>query len=269
MAVVALSTAAMADATTRPVAATTRPATSASRPAASALSTAVSTASIDHSDLSALLARYVVGERVAYRRWKASAADMARLDAYIARLARAEASALSRTEKLALYINAYNALTLKSVLDAYPVRSIKNIPGVWTRRKWKVGGRELTIDQIENVVLRGELREPRIHFAIVCASVGCPSIRPWAFTGARVNDQLDSVARDFLNAPARARVDVQRRRLFLSSIFNWFAEDFVRSAGSVQAYVAQYRSSEEAAALREGRWSLSYDNYDWSLNGAE
>jgi hypothetical protein len=249
--------------------ATTRPAEAASRPAVSAGSASRATAPIDHSDFSALLARYVADERVAYRRWKASAEDRARLDKYVARLATVDASALTRSGKLALFINAYNALTLKSVLDAYPVRSIKNIPGVWTGKKWRVAGRELTIDQVENVVLRGELKEPRIHFAIVCASVGCPPIRPWAFTAAGVSDQLDSVTRDFLNTPARARVDLPRRRLFLSSIFNWFAEDFVRSAGSVPAFVAQYRSNDEASALREGRWSLSYDNYDWSLNGAE
>lgn len=223
-------------------------------------------AAFDHSALDGLLKRYVANSNVDYRRWKSSAADQATLAAYISRLGAAVPEGWSRNEKLAFYINAYNAITVKSVLDAYPIRSIKNIPGVWDRKKWRVAGRDLTLNDIEHKILRAELQEARIHFAIVCASGGCPPLQPWAFSGAMIDEQLESVTRAFLNAPDRIRVDADRKRLSISAIFQWFSEDFVRSAGSVPAFVARYRSSEEARALKEGRWTVSYFDYDWSLN---
>lgn len=237
-----------------------------SRPAAA--SCPACPATFDQSALDGLLKRYVSRERVDYRLWKASAEDQAVLTGYISRLGSADPSGWSRDEKLAFYINAYNAITLKSVLEAYPVRSIKNIPGVWASRKWRVAGRDLTLNDIEHKILRAELQEARIHFAIVCASVGCPPLQPWAFSGAKIDQQLDSVARSFLNAPDRVRVDVERKTLVISAIFQWFPEDFVRSAGSVPAFVARYRFSSEAQALAQGRWTVSYLDYNWSLNEA-
>lgn len=222
------------------------------------------TESFDHSDYDRLLARYVSNERVNYRAWKASSSDLAALDAYLRRIGDANLARLGREERLAFFINAYNAITIRSILDAYPVASIRDIAGVWLVRTWRVAGGEITLDQIEHKILRKVFHESRIHFAIVCASKGCPPIQPHAFTGSEIESQLEAVTRSFMNDPSRTHLDAEKRRLVLTPILKWFSEDFIAAAGSVPDFVLKYRQDVTGEGHQD--WSVEYTDYNWTLN---
>ncbi len=187
------------------------------------------------------------------------------LDSYLTVAAKLDSDALNslpRNEKIAFYINVYNALTLKVITDYYPVESIKAIPGVWDRIKFKVAGRELTLNQIEHDILRNEFKEPRIHFALVCASKGCPELASGPFSGKDLDAELDREARKFINDKAKVRLDRGNRTLYISSIFKWFNEDF----GDIIKFISKYLSEDEAEFIEKTKPKIKYPNYDWSLN---
>ncbi|MGI9190449.1 MAG: DUF547 domain-containing protein [Longimicrobiaceae bacterium] len=195
---------------------------------------------------------------------------------YLNTLAAADLGSLSRNGQLALWINAYNAYTIALINRKDRPESIRDInrtlgigPGKpWSIRIAKVGGKTYTLDEIEHNVIRPQFEEPRIHFALVCAALGCPPLRREAYTGARLNAQLDEQARRFLaESPARNRVDVSDRQVHLSPIFKWYKEDFGNTSASVQKYVARFfRDGPERALLASGNADLSDTDYDWSLN---
>ncbi|MGE3796188.1 MAG: DUF547 domain-containing protein [Dehalococcoidia bacterium] len=245
-------------------------------------------ASFDHSyeGYRTVLTAHVVGDRVNYRQLQA---DRARLDAVVASFARAtaaEARAWSRAERLAFWINAYNVFTLRSIVDAYPIRgswlslypknSIRQIDGVFTGRRWSAAGQSLTLDEIEHKVLRAEFREPRVHFAINCASLGCPPLAAVPYTATGLDAQLDAAATRYLYGPRGLVVD--RGAIRLSKIFDWFGEDFEarfapkgptgRSARdrALLAVVSHYGPPEAQAAARLPGARIGYLDYDWSLN---
>ncbi|MBI5427416.1 MAG: DUF547 domain-containing protein [Nitrospinae bacterium] len=175
----------------------------------------------------------------------------------------------SREERLSFWINVYNILAVKTVLDHFPVKSIKDagniVSPVWKRPAGTVGGGERTLHEIEHDILR-KMGEPRIHSAIVCASLSCPDLRMEAFVPGALNAQLDGQMKTFLeNKEKGLRVDVQGGRVYLSSIFKWFAEDF-ESKGGVLAFVAQYAAPPDKKILTSGKAKISYLDYDWSLN---
>lgn len=222
-------------------------------------------AAVDHSGFDALLARVVKDGGVDYA---ALAADPAALDAYLETLAAADFEALSRDGKLALLINAYNAFTLRLILDHYPLESIKDIPSAerWTAKRWALLGTTLSLDAIEHEYLRAKFQEPRIHFAINCASVSCPPLRAEAYTPAALEEQLADQARYVHGQPTWLRYDAEANALELTQLYEWFGGDFEQAAGSVPAFVARY-VPELAQALEAGREpSLSYLPYDWGLN---
>ena len=239
------------------------------------------TAAFDHShaEFSRILATVVVRQgphsAVRYDLLKAWPGD---LDHYLARVSavdRGEFEHWTRARRIAFLINAYNALTLKLVRDAYPdLNSIKDLGGLfnspWQRDFFRLFGQPHDLDYIEHDLLRGRYHEPRIHFAIVCAARSCPPLQPWAYRGDRLEAQLEQVTRNFIRDPGRNRYDAGRQRLSLSPIFKWFGGDFVRVAGSVPAFVARYITDDpilrqEIAAPATG---LDYLGYDWSLNVA-
>jgi hypothetical protein len=198
------------------------------------------------------------------------------LDAYLRSLESVERSELEswpRSDQLAFWIDAYNAYTVKLVLDHHPIRSIRSIgvlPGAAFRKTFipleRVAGRKLSLDDIEHRILRERFRDPRIHFAIVCASRSCPVLRDEAYRGRDLDSQLDDAARSFLRDPARNRYGPASRTLFLSSIFKWFRGDFEAAAGSLPAFVARYADEPTAEALRRGGVKIEFLDYDWSLN---
>jgi hypothetical protein len=222
-----------------------------------------------HERWTAQLHRFVHAGEVDYAAWKK---EQAQLDDYLRELVRVrkeEFTSFSREQKLAFWIDAYNAYTVRLILDHYPVSSIRSIgllPGAAFRRAFiPLLGEELTLDEIENRLR--QMGEPRIHFAIVCASKSCPQLRTEAYRADVLDRQLDAAARGFLRDPARNDWDAPSRTLKLSSIFKWFREDFERPAGSLQAYVARYLDLAIRIAVESGPARIEFLDYDWSLNG--
>jgi hypothetical protein len=227
-----------------------------------------------HAAWTELLGRHVSGGLVDYAALKRDGRPA--LQAYLQALEaveRAELESWPRADQLAFWIDAYNAYTVKLVLDHHPVRSIRSI-GLFTgaafRRKFipleRAAGARLSLDDIEHHILRERFRDPRVHFALVCASRSCPVLRAEAYRGPELEAQLDDAARTFLRDPARNRYDPVARTLFLSSIFTWFRRDFEAAAGSLPAFVARYADPATARALRGPGVKVVFLDYDWSLN---
>lgn len=180
----------------------------------------------------------------------------------------------TRSQKLALWLNAYNAYTVRLVLDHHPVDSIREIgvvPGAAFRKRfielpWHSASK-ISLDDIEHRILRARFREPRIHFALVCASRGCPDLRREPYLAPSLDSQLDDAARRFLRDRTKNRFDAGEGVLRLSPIFDWFREDFERAAGSVPRFVVRYVEPETARAIRSGDVRIEHLDYDWSLNG--
>jgi hypothetical protein len=208
------------------------------------------------------------GVRVDYRGLRADE----RWPALLASLAAApDPTRAPRAETLAFWINAYNVLAIDVVLKAYPVPSIRAagslLRPVWSRRAGTAAGRAVSLGEIEHEILR-PLGEPRIHAAIVCASTSCPSLRREAYRAERLEAQLEEALRAFLADPRKgSRLDAAAGVLWLSPIFEWFAEDF-EAAGGLRAYLAPRLPAESARALAERGEGLAlrFLDYDWALN---
>jgi hypothetical protein len=192
-----------------------------------------------------------------------------RFAAYLALLDRVDPSAL-RTERdqLAFWINAYNAAAIQGILEGYSPRPYLGWYRFFKSRTYAIGGARLNLSDLEHEILRKRFREPRIHFAIVCASSSCPKLLPQAYDATQLEQQLDEAARAFINDPTRNRFDRRQRIAYLSKIFDWFEDDFSASAGSVLDFVARYADEVDLAReLRPGLFRVAYLEYDWSLNG--
>jgi hypothetical protein len=249
---------------------------------------AVPTHAFDHDyhRWDALLKVQVRDGLVTYAAIKAYPADLqAVLDEFSA-VTPAMVADWTREQRLAFWINAYNSYTLKAIIDHYPLsrsglkglafprNSIRQIAGVWDKLTWKVAGEELTLDQIEHQKLRDELKEPRIHFALVCAARGCPKLRSEAYTAEKVQAQLTSAAQDFVNDPTRNRVDPVAKTAELSKIFEWFGGDFAGFKGvsgheqmdGPLSFMSPLLPPEQAQALAAPQLKVSFMDYDWTLN---
>jgi hypothetical protein len=220
----------------------------------------------DHQSLQAVLKKHVDAD--GWVDYTGLAGEPGRLDAYIAAVSKAPFDELDRNETLALLINDYNAFTLRLILDHYPVGSIKDIPASkrWDDVRWNVGGHVWSLNQIEHEQIRPKFEEPRIHFALVCAAVGCPPLRHEAYTAERLAEQLDDQARSVHRNERWFRFDRQRNVVELTKLYSWYGGDFEQASGSVMAYAAAY-SPELKHAIDSGsppkvRWL----DYDWRLN---
>ncbi len=172
-------------------------------------------------------------------------------------------------EKMTFWINTYNVMAVKMVLDHYPVDSIKDagsvFTSVWKKEVGVVGGKKVTLNDIEHEILR-KMGDPRIHVAIVCASVSCPDLRKEAYTVDRLDAQLDDQFKRFLeNRSKGLQVDRGKKRVTLSKIFDWFEEDF-ESKGGVLPYLSRYAPEKDRAFLKKGNPKVSYLDYNWDLN---
>lgn len=192
-----------------------------------------------------------------------------RLAAYLALLNRVDPSALSTDrDRLAFWINAYNACAIQGILDGYSPKPYIDWYRFFKTRTYGIGGAQLNLSDLEHDILRKQFHEPRIHFAIVCASSSCPKLPSWAYNPMQLDRQLDQAARAFINDPTRNRFDRQQRIAYLSKIFDWFEEDFAASAGSVLRFVALYVADADVAReLAQSGYHITYLDYDWSLNG--
>lgn len=195
------------------------------------------------------------------------------LDAYLKTLAEVSQSdfkSWSKDQQMAMLINLYNAATLKLVVDHYPVKSIKDIGsgsgGPWKQPVVGLFGKTQTLDYIENNLLRLNYGDPRIHFAINCASIGCPALRNEAFQASKLDKQLDEQAKQFLNDNSKNRVDAKANILYLSSIFDWFRGDFVKKSGSVEKFISPFLSAADRNIIEQGGLKVKTTDYDWNLN---
>ncbi|MEY8850144.1 DUF547 domain-containing protein [Psychroserpens sp. XS_ASV72] len=164
----------------------------------------------------------------------------------------------SRQEKLAYWINAYNALTIDLILRNHPLKSIKDIDNPWNQELWKIGNDVYSLNDIEHQILR-KMDEPRIHFAIVCASISCPKLQNTAFTARDLESQLTNATKEFLLDPSKNKIT--KSQLEISKIFKWFTKDFKSSESTVIDFINRYTDvtiSEDA--------EISYMEYNWNLN---
>ena len=208
--------------------------------------------------------------------------DPAQLDRYIkalGALAPERFASWPEAEQIALLINAYNAFTLRAIIDNDPIRpSIRDIPGVWKFRRHQLMGRGLTLDAIEHEILRREYNEPRIHAALVCAALSCPPLRQEAFTGAALERQLEDQTTRWLASPVGLAIDRAAGTVRISQIFKWFAEDWPRAdpqaepvpghaqQSAVLRFIARYRPAAERDLILGGDYRFAYLPYDWDLN---
>lgn len=227
----------------------------------------------DHSPWTKLLSAYLRPRRdgvmgVAYARWKAEAREP--LAAYLAMLAQVRVTALARRDQFAFWANLYNARTIALVLERYPVASIRDInlggslfgSGPWRAKLLSVEGVALSLDDVEHEILRKIWRDPRVHYAVNCASIGCPDLPRMAFTGATLEAMLERGAGAYVNHPRG--VSVADGNITASRIYSWFAADFGNEA-ALLAHWRRYATGAQAKAL-DGPVRIGGYAYDWALN---
>jgi hypothetical protein len=254
------------------------------------LSSSARCADMDHGLWDRILKKHVTDGLVDYRKIKADPDELLQYLEKIANLK--ELDKLPPPAQIAFYINAYNAVTVKRIIDHYPPKkesifnflnpevSIKNISGVWDGIKDKVAGEMLTLDDIEHNILRKEYKEPRIHMALVCASMSCPELHDRAFTGEKLDGQLNKVTRRFLTDKSRNRICPGCDEVLLSKIFSWYGDDFLgkyppdkelkkrhgEKIASVITFVASHLPPKAKKYLLDGNYDVGFLDYDWSLN---
>lgn len=207
--------------------------------------------------------------RFDYGALKDNASDVAKLEAYLDSFVDLDFETLSRDEQFAAYSNAYNALTVKYIVDKYPTKSIRSgyIVGPWKKVFTTIDGEELSLDAIEHEVLRVEWSDPRVHYAINCAAYSCPNLQPDAWFAATLDEDLDRAARAYVNDPRG--VTVRRNgTLQVSTIYKWFREDFGGSNDGVIDHLLEHAEPELAEKI-EAKRRITKHEYDWALNDVE
>ena len=228
---------------------------------------------------------------VNYKGLKEQRQELDRFLSELSQLDRKEYSKWKRPEQIAFWINAYNGLTLRAIIDHYPIKSgfwgslrypknsIRQISGVWDELRFSVMGKKMTLNEIEHEVLRGEFKEPRIHVALVCAAMGCPSLRNEPYESDKLDEQFADQTRKFIAKTSKFKIDRDKRVVYLSSIFKWFGEDFVKTYTPKEGYskknkteravlhfTSQHLSTKDRAYLKGQKYKVKYLDYDWSLN---
>jgi hypothetical protein len=246
----------------------------------------------DYNDYAIALKSYVDDTgMVNYKKLKA---NPQKLEAFLTSLNKLDPNTYDKwpdKDKIAFWLNAYNALTLKVIIDNYPIKSsffrsrvypknsIRQIKGVWNKKTFAVMGRKLTLGHIEHKILRKRFDEPRIHMAMVCAAMGCPPLLNKPYMGNKLDRQLDERTRSFLGNAAKFKMDRKKKRIYLSPIFGWFGRDFVakykpekklgkhkKKASAILNYIASYLEDDEKEYVLKGNFKIKYLKYDWSLN---
>jgi hypothetical protein len=227
---------------------------------------------IDHGEWDDLTARFVKPAKDGFNRFaysKFQIADKGQLRAYISDLSKTPISQYDRGQQMAFWINLYNAVTIKVMLDNYPVDSIRDIksgffnPGPWDKKLVKVEGEEITLNDIEHRILRPIWPDPRIHYAVNCASIGCPNLQSRAFTAENTEVMLEASAVEFINHPRAAQV--KNGKLLVSSIYKWYKVDFGGTDAGVIDHLRQYAKPRLTDQLGDIE-SIDDDHYNWSVN---
>lgn len=221
-----------------------------------------------HALFTGVLTNYVKDARVNYAALKAHPQDLNRYLDQVAALSKAEFKKWNEPQQIAFLSNAYNAYTLRLIIDHHPLKSIKDIGsifnGPWDQPVVKVFGETITLNTLEHKSLRMDYAEPRLHFVLVCAAKGCPPLRSEAYVGARLEEQLVDQAKQFLAEATKNRVAATERTVYLSPILKWYGSDFEKNSGSVLAALKPYWPDKPATGYAD--FKIRYTDYDWSLN---
>jgi len=225
-------------------------------------------ATFSHDLFNQVLQEHVDEEgRVDYAKLKATPE---KLEAYLDLVAVANPAELSYNAQLAFWINAYNALVIKGVIDHYPttsVRKIKLFGGFFYRLKFKGSGKTYTLNHIEHDIIRAEFVDARVHFVLVCAALGCPALENRAFSAETLEERLETATLNFIRNPDKVKLDRGGRRVYLSKIFKWYDDDFTEGGYTgVANFLADYLSVEDAEFLSTEKVKFRYLDYDWTLN---
>jgi len=230
-----------------------------------------------HAIFTTLLQEYVHDGQVDYQ----NLCDDDRLQIYLTQLENTDPDTIAdKDARLAFWINAYNAFTLKVICDGYPVDSINDLhwgglivgtifnKTIWDKKFIRIGGGKLSLNNIEHDIIRKQFDDPRIHFALVCAAKSCPPLRAEAYTGARLDEQLNEQARIFFGQESKNRFDVENKTAYLSKIMDWYDDDFADNDEGLLLYVAQFLPERVAEAIKADphAWDIEHTHYDWSLN---
>jgi len=245
--------------------------------------------SFDHSyvEYGKILTSFVNNGRVHYSALQKNRATLDEFIQQIRSVQGIEYQSWTREQQLAFWINTYNGWFLQIVIDRYPIRgsrlyglsypenSVQRIPGIWDNIKLKTAGREISLNDLEHKVLRPIFHEPRIHFAIVCASLGCPSLSSEPYQASSIESQLDKAAQDFVTDPSKVSWETSTKTLKISRIFDWFSDDFSiyadeslaklysKKQAGVVSFILRYLAVDE---LRTKKVKIAYLEYDWALN---
>lgn len=236
-------------------------------------SVAVASAGDDTPLFDAVLQKHVHNGAVDYQQLK----NDKRLDRYIEFLRRANPDKLpSQKAKLAFWINAYNAWTLKIICNRYPVQSIMDLAvqkdgksvSPWDQPLVTVNNTIMTLNEIEHKIIRPTFKDARIHFALVCAAKSCPILRSEAYIAQKLDEQLDEQARIFLRDMSKNSFNTKQRTVSLSQLFDWYADDFGGKGEALLRYIAPYAPSHVSAQLQADaqRWKIQFNEYSWDLN---
>ncbi len=246
----------------------------------------------DHAIFDELLQQYVADGLVDYQGLKKAHSSLASYLEQLERVNPTDFERWSKPEQMAFWINAYNAITIEGILRNYPIQwgsmiararfpqnSIRQIGGFWDKVFVSVMGKDLTLNDIEHKILRQEFDDPRIHFVIVCASIGCPILESRAFFADDLNQRLDQATRNFITNPEKVRLDQQENALYLSAIFDWYRDDFPVSADGLEQFakygkadqgiiefVTNFLVESDQKYIAQHQPKIKYLNYDWSLN---
>ena len=231
----------------------------------------------NHSVFTDLLSAHVQEGEVDYK----NLCRDSNLELYIEQLSKTDPEGLpTREEKLAFWLNAYNAYTLKIICDNYPLKSINELhtgglifgsvirQTVWHKKLVTINDELTSLDHIEHKIIRPIFKEPRIHFAIVCAAKGCPPLRSEAYEAERLDAQLTDQAEVFLSQKEKNNFNLKTKTARISPIFSWFKKDFISDSGSVLEYLTPFINEEIGASIKNDpkSWRIKYTEYDWSLN---
>jgi hypothetical protein len=223
-----------------------------------------------HSLFDAVLKQHVKNARVDYATLKAHPQDLNRYLSQVAAVTKVEFKKWSEPKQITFLSNAYNAYTLRLIIDHYPLKSIKDIgnifSGPWDQPVVRLFGETTDLNTVEHKILRKEYSEPRLHFVLVCAAKGCPPLRGEVYVGTKLEEQLVDQAKQFLTDTRKNRVDAAGRTVYLSPIFKWYGEDFEKKSGSVLKALQSYWPKKDRAAAAAGDFKIRYTDYDWSLN---
>jgi hypothetical protein len=211
-----------------------------------------------------LLGKYVTSGGVKYAAWKNNAADMQAIQQVVDGIAQEKISGLNKKEQLAFYINAYNAWILHEALGKYPTKSVKDLLFTFfTGQRIKVAGEDMSFNHLEKDIIRPKFNEPRVHFALNCASRSCPPLNPEPFRADKLDPQLEKLAVAFVNSPKGVDYSAGKKTAALSAIFNWYKDDFQAGGGPV-AFINKRRNPPLPNDVK-----ITYQDYDWSLNEAK